>query len=102
MDYLGIIKVMFGLETILDATGTPLVTLAYDGEGQLVIERWDIPFPQPTLAEIEAYATSPEYLAYVAAHEAEQAEIQEMLDSINAEIDWLNTTIPTIDAMTNI
>lgn len=107
MDYLDIIKCMFGLETIFDATGIPLVTLAYDSQGQLVVETWNIPFPQATIAEIEAYAASPEYAAILAqreidrqADEAETTLVEGVLADIATELSWLDTAIAGYDAMT--
>jgi hypothetical protein len=76
MDYLGIIQAKYNLDTILDMTGLPLVALAYDAEGQLFVERWDIPYPQPTIAELDAYAASPEYLAAWGAKLKVEAEAQ--------------------------
>lgn len=85
MDYLGIIQAKYNLSTILDESGTPLTTLAYDDQGQLFIERWDIPYPQPTIAELDEYAASPEYLAAWGARLKAMAEMQ-----VNA---WANAKV---------
>lgn len=85
MDYLGLVQTKYNLNTVFGPNGQPLVALAYDEQGQLFIERWDIPSPQPTIAELEAYAASPEYLAAWSSRLKAEAEVQ-----VNA---WANQKV---------
>ncbi|MBE7553773.1 MAG: hypothetical protein HS126_22130 [Anaerolineales bacterium] len=85
MDYLGLVQTKYNLNTVFGPNGQLLVALAYDEQGQLFIERWDIPSPQPTIAELEAYAASPEYLAAWSSRLKAEAEVQ-----VNA---WANQKV---------
>ena len=93
---------------VVDEEGNPIMeTVEITGptdEIETVITKWDLPNPQPTITELEAYSQTQEYQDHLATEEREEQETstaheraKNLLKKIQQERQWLRNNWDDLD-----